>query len=112
MGGSVPGAGVASPGGVPFAASAEIGTVRLSTTLSFGPSIVYDSDFASLLLPEDGSALVVRNGVAVEHWDVSGAAATVTWSADVGTWPESARRDGPPGIYLLALGYGGWVSTP
>ncbi len=106
------GGGSPSPGGVPNSASAEIATIRLSASLSFGPSIVYDTDFASLLLPEDGGALVVRNGVTVDRWDVSGPVASLAWSSDAGTWPESARSDTLPGTYLLALGYGGWVNAP
>jgi hypothetical protein len=100
------------PGGMPFLPTAEIGTVRLGATLDFGPSITYDADFASLLLPEDGAALVVRNGVAVDRWIVSGPAAVLDWSSDVGAWPASARPDTLPGTYLLALGFGGFVSAP
>ncbi len=100
------------PGGIPFMPTAEIGTVRLGATLAFGPSISYDADFASLLLPEDGAALVVKNGVAVDRWNVTGPTAVLDWSSDVGAWPESARPDTVPGTYLLALGFGGFVTAP
>jgi hypothetical protein len=98
--------------GVPFAPTAEIRTVRLGESLAFGPSIAYDADFASLLLPEEDGALVVRNGLSVDRWDVSGPTATLDASADVGTWPPSARPDAAPGTYLLALGYGGVATFP
>ena len=79
----------------------------------FGPTIVYDADFASLLLAEDGSALVVVNGVGLDRWDVSGATATLDWNAILGAWPESARPDAAlPGSYLVALGFGGSVEVP
>jgi hypothetical protein len=98
--------------GMPFLPSADIRTVRLGSTLSFGPTITYDADFASLLLPEAGSALVVRNGVTVDRWNVTGPTAVLLGSTDVGAWPESARPDSAPGSYLLALGFGGFVTIP
>jgi len=98
--------------GAPFMPSAEIRTVRLGTTLAFGPTIAYDADFASLLLPEEGGALVVRNGVTVDRWNVTGPTAVLLGTTDVGAWPESARPDTTPGTYLLALGFGGFASLP
>ena len=98
--------------GMPFLPSADIRTVRLGSTLAFGPTITYDADFASLLLPEAGSALVVRNGVTVDRWTVTGPTAVLLGSTDVGAWPESARPDATPGSYLLALGFGGFVTIP
>lgn len=104
--------GVGSGMDMPFMPSADIRTVRLGATLTFGPTIAYDADFASLLLPEEGGALVVRNGVSVDRWNVTGPAAVLVGSSDVGAWPESARPDTAPGTYLLALGYGGFVTVP
>lgn len=100
------------PGGMPFLPTAEIGTVRLAAALSFGPTISYDADFASLLLAEDGAALVVRNGVVLDRWDVAGASALLLGSTDLGAWPQSARPDATPGAYLLALGFGGVATAP
>lgn len=97
---------------MPYMPSAEIRTVRLGTTLAFGPTIAYDADFATLLLPEEGGALVVRNGVTVDRWNVTGPTAVLVGSTDVGAWPESARQDTTPGSYLVALGFGGFVTIP
>jgi hypothetical protein len=98
--------------------STSIGTMRLGMTLAFGPSIQSTDNFRTLLLPEDGSALVVRDGVHVERWDVSGTVnpvASMTWDTDVAGWPLAAHADtsyGAPGDYLAALGYGGWLRLP
>jgi hypothetical protein len=89
----------------------RLGTVRLGATLAFGPS-VSDVAFLSLLLAEDGAALVVRDGVTIERWDVSGPSAVRTFSVDAGSYPFAARADVTPGSYLVALGYGGLAVLP
>lgn len=98
------------PGDIP---SPEIGTVRLGTTLSLGPTIRGGSGFANLLLPESGSALLLRDGFIVERWDVGGATAAKLWGQEVSGYPLSARADSlHPGRYLVPLGFGGYADLP
>ena len=92
--------------------SGTISTVRLDAQPAFGPELVFDDHFASLAFAEEGSALVVVDGVALEHWDVTGPTAERSWSAPLGAWPQSVRADAVPGTYLLALGYGGALTVP
>jgi hypothetical protein len=108
-----PGGTVSSgpPGAGSRAPSTAIGTVRLAAALAAGPQIDGAAEFGSLLLAEEGSALVQRNGTEVEAWDLRGRSALRTWRAAVGTWPVAARADGAA-RYLLALGYGGHVELP
>jgi hypothetical protein len=96
----------------PWMPTTSIGTVRLSASLSFGPALTTAGSFATLLLPEDGSALLAKDGVTVERWDVTGATAVLSFTVATGVPPLSARADLVPGGYLLALGYGGLLVTP
>jgi hypothetical protein len=99
--------------GMDFLPTTSIGTIRLGADLSFGPSVEDDAHFLTLLLPEDGSALLVRDGVTVERWDVSGLGASLLWSSDVGVYPYAARPDpASAGSYLLVLGYAGVTTVP
>ena len=90
----------------------SIGTVRLSDALLFGPSLDEPASFVTLLLPEDGSALVTRDGMALDRWDLSGPTAVLSWSLDVDGYPVAARADSLPGAYLVSLGYAGLVEAP
>lgn len=111
MGGT--GAGFADErGGVAPWFDAGLGTVRLGATLTLGPSIDATDAFRALLLPEDGAALVVRDGVHLERWDVSGPTAVLDFEQEVSGWPLGAHADVAPGTYLVALGYGGWSTAP
>jgi hypothetical protein len=95
------------------ASPAKIGTVRLDASLSFGPKLVLGEHFASLLLAEGQSALVVVDGVALGRWEVGAGTAVQSWSHELGGWPQAARPDGAtPGAYVLALGYGGSLIVP
>lgn len=86
----------------------EIGTVRLGAALAMGPVIGGTGAFRTLLLPEDGAALVSRDGLTVERWDVRGAAADLSWSVRLPAYPFRAHADtADPGRYLVALGYAG-----
>lgn len=105
----------ASPDNVwdPGLPTTTLGTVRLASTLSLGPSLSDDTHWVSLLLPEDGSALVLVDGVTVERWSFAGATAVRIWSSEVGSWPLVARPDpANPGSYFLALGYAGLATAP
>jgi len=92
--------------------TSEIRTVRLAPALAHGPSIFYPDAYANLLLPEQGGALVLRNGTVVDRWNVSGASAVRDWAVETGAYVIGARPDRFPGSYLLALGYGGVVVVP
>ena len=90
-----------------------IGTVHLGTALAMGPRIDGTDAFRWLLLPEDGAALISRDGGTVERWDVSVPEATLTWTAQPSGYPLRAHSDpAAPGHYLLALGFGGAVELP
>lgn len=91
---------------------AGLGCVRLGRALAFGPSIEAGDAFRWLLLPQDGAALVVRDGVHLERWDATGATAVRTLDVAVAGWPHVAHADGAPDAYLAALGYGGWTRVP
>jgi hypothetical protein len=88
-----------------------LGTVRLGRVLTRGPSIETDG-FVSLLLPEDGSALLVRDALRVERWDVAGPTAVFDFGVDVASYPLRARADPLVAGYLVALGYGGLAELP
>jgi hypothetical protein len=90
----------------------RISTVRLGPVLTLGPSIDDETHFVTLLLAEDGACLTVRDGTTVDRYDVSGPAAVLSWSVDVGAYPTLARGDVVPGTYLLPLGYGGLATAP
>jgi hypothetical protein len=91
----------------------HIGTVRLGPVLALGAEISGTDAFRTLLLPEDGSALVSRDGLIVEHWDLAGSAAELSWDATLASYPLRAHADAAnPGRYVLALGYAGDVSLP
>jgi hypothetical protein len=110
-----PGPPSAGPGileGEPWMPTTTIGTVRLAATLAFGPSLDATGSFATLLLPEDGAALLTRDGMAVERWSVSGPTAVLDWTVATGVPPLTARADLVPGSYLLALGYAGLLVAP
>ncbi|MGQ0612367.1 MAG: beta-propeller domain-containing protein [Planctomycetaceae bacterium] len=92
--------------------SSEIRTVRLAPVLANGPTIHYPDAYATLLLPEQGAALVLRNGTVVDRWDVGGVSAVRDWAVETGAYVVGARPDLVPGSYLLALGYGGVVVVP
>jgi len=119
-GGAVGGPGVlvgnstatGAPDFAPIPWTTEIGTVRLASNLAFGPTIRHDESFASLLLPEEASALVIRDGVVVERWLVGGATATLDWESATGAYPVHARPDSTTGTYLVALGYAGVLTLP
>jgi len=90
----------------------KIRTLKLGASIAAGPAIEVPDSFATLLLPEDGSALVVRDGVVVERYEVSGPSARRDWSAELGAWPLRARADTTFGRYLVALGYAGVAELP
>jgi hypothetical protein len=91
----------------------HIGTVRLGAALAAGAEIGGSDAFRTLLLPEDGAALILRDGFTVERWDTSGATAELAWQETVSSWPLRAHADAAnAGKYLLALGYAGDVSLP
>ena len=97
----------------PMLPETEIGTVRLGAALALGPVIAEADTFRTLSLPEDGSALVARGGLAVERWDVAGATAQLSWTAEVPGYPLRAHADTVnPGRYLVAMGYSGELSLP
>lgn len=99
-------------GGIVPGFDAGLASVRLGAVLALGPSIEARDAFRTLLLAEDGAALVVRDGVTLERWDVTGAAAARTFEVGVTGWPLAAQADAAPATYLVALGYGGWVRVP
>jgi hypothetical protein len=111
-GGEPPGPLLGAPGGAFWLPTTTVATVRLGPDLALGPSIEEEGRFRTLLLPEDGSGLLVRDGVVLERWDVSGGAAVPLWSEEVGGYPLHARADAAPGTYLVALGYGGLAEAP
>jgi hypothetical protein len=91
----------------------RIGTVRLGSALATGAEIGGTDAFRTLLLPEDGAALILRDGLSVERWDTSGPAAELAWQETVSAWPLRAHADAANAAkYLLALGYAGDVSLP
>ena len=91
----------------------EIGTVRLGTALALGAVISGTSAFRTLLLPEDGAALVSRDGLTVERWDVAGSVANLSWTEALPGFPLRAHADTiSPGKYLVALGYAGDLTLP
>ncbi len=110
----VPLLGGAGPDGtVPWLPESDISTVRLGATLAFGPEISGSETFRALLLPEDGAALVSRDGLTVERWDLAGTAAELTWTAALPAYPLRAHADAAnPGHYLIALGYAGDLTLP
>lgn len=99
------------PGG-PAMPQTEVRTLRLGPAPVPGPTIQPGAGFLSLLLPQPDAALLVRDGVAVEHWDLAGPLAVRAFTVETGAWPANARRDAAPGSYLLALGYGGLLTAP
>ncbi len=111
---AVPNMGWANPGYLePWLPTTAIGTVRLGSTLALGPSVDGGEHWLSLVLPEDGSVLLLSDGVSIERWDFSGASASLLWSKDVGSGPVSVRPDpATPGSYFLALGYAGLDTAP
>jgi hypothetical protein len=91
----------------------DIGTVRLGTALALGPEISATDAFRTLLLPEDGTALVSRDGLTLERWDLKGVAAELSWSATLPAYPLRAHADAAnPGQFLIALGYAGDLTLP
>ncbi len=103
------GLGVAAP----WLPSSTIGTLRLGSALALGPKIDGSEAFRWLLLPEDGAALIARDASTVERWDVSAATATLTWTAELSSYPLRARSDpATPGRYLVALGFAGTAELP
>jgi hypothetical protein len=91
----------------------HIGTVRLGAALALGAEISGNDAFRTLLLAEDGAALITRDGLAAERWDLSGATATLDWSESLSGYPLRAHADTAyAGHYLLALGYAGELSLP
>ncbi|MDH5277335.1 MAG: beta-propeller domain-containing protein, partial [Gammaproteobacteria bacterium] len=98
---------------VPWLPQLDIGTVRLGAALARGPAISGTGSFRTLLLPEDGAALVSRDGLTVERWDVAGVAADLSWSVALPAYPLRAHADTVnPGKYLVALGYAGDSMLP
>lgn len=115
--GDATGVGMSPDGGFAPPFETSIGTVHLDLVLSFGATIdaaaAGDDGFRTLLLPGDGAALVVRDGVHVERFDVAGPVATRTWTREVAGWPLAAHPDEfVVAGYLAALGYGGFVTLP
>jgi hypothetical protein len=103
--------GLGRPG--PWLPESDIGTVRLGAALALGPAISGSGSFRTLLLPEDGAALLSRDGITVERWDVSGAAAELSWTVALPAYPLRAHADtANPGQYLVALGYAGDITLP
>lgn len=90
----------------------SIRTIRLGTSLAFGPTIETSSSFISLLLPESASALILRDGIIVERWSISSDATQQDWSRELGSYPIDARADSTPGHYWMALGYAGLEELP
>jgi len=91
----------------------DIGTVRLGAELALGPEISGTDAFRTLLLPEDGAALVSRDGLTVQRWDVAGAAAELSWTVALPAYPLRAHADTVnPGRYLVTLGYAGDLTLP
>lgn len=97
----------------PWMPAFEIRTVRLGEDLVEGPAIGGSDAFRSLLLAEEGAALVSRDGFTVERWDVSGATAVETFSSDLGGFAYRAHADpANPGRYLIPMGYAGVAEIP
>jgi hypothetical protein len=97
----------------PWMPGSVLGTVRLGDSLALGPRIEGTDAFRWLLLPEDGAALLTRDGLTVERWGVASAEATLSWSVDLAAYPLRARPDpAESGRYLLALGYAGMMALP
>ena len=91
----------------------EIGTVRLGSALTLGPVISETGAFRALLLPEEGAALVSRDGLTAERWDVAGSEAILSWTEALPGYPLRAHADVTnPGTYLVALGYAGDLTLP
>ncbi len=91
----------------------DIGTVRLGAALALGPVISGAGSFRTLLLPEDGTALVSRDGLSVERWDVAQAAADLNWTVALPAYPLRVHADTVnPGQYLVAMGYAGDLTLP
>jgi hypothetical protein len=91
----------------------RIGTVQLGPALAAGVEIGGSDAFRTLLLPEEGAALISRDGLTVERWDVSGASAELSWQKTLPAYPLRVHADAAhAGKYLLALGYAGDVSLP
>ena len=91
----------------------SIGTVRLGPELAAGAEIISTDAFRTLLLPEDEAALVLRDGLTVERWDLAGATAELAWHRTLPAYPLGADVDAAnAGKYLLALGYAGDTSVP
>jgi hypothetical protein len=99
--------------GVSWLPSATIHTVRLGSALAAGPDIANGDSFRWLLLPQDDAALIVRDGLTVERWDVSASEATLSWSSGLSGYPSRAHPD-PAAVdrYLIALGYAGTAELP
>lgn len=97
----------------PWLPESRIGTVRLGAALALGPEISGADAFRTLLVPEDRAALVSRDGLVTERWDLSAGDAHLSWSAELPSYPLSAHADpANPGQYLLALGYAGELTLP
>jgi hypothetical protein len=94
------------------APTTTIHVLRLGATLVPGPAIEEDGVFRTLLLAQDGSALLVRDGLVVERWDVEGPIAQRTWEIAVDGYPCVARADAGAEAYLAALGYAGYAELP
>jgi hypothetical protein len=91
----------------------DIGSVSLGSALALGPIVSGAGSFRTLLLPEDGTALVSRDGLTVEHWDFTHATAELSWSVTIPAYPLRAHADTlNPGQYLLAAGYAGDLTLP
>jgi hypothetical protein len=113
---SPPGPALPPAGGVAWAEpglwlpTSDVGCVRLGASLSRGPTI--GGAFRSILLAEEETVLLVRDGVVVERFDLEGVAATPVWSHDAGAFARAARRDLDGASHLVALGHGGLVVLP
>lgn len=103
----------AAGSGASWLPSATIHTVRLGSALAAGPDIANGDSFRWLLLPQDDAALIVRDGLTIERWDVSASEATLSWSSELSGYPARAHPDpAAVGRYLIALGYAGTDELP
>ena len=63
-------------------------------------------------MPQLADAVLVRDALRVERWDVAGPTAVFDFGVDVASYPLRARADPLGAGYLVALGYGGLVELP